>query len=66
MEHEVDEAIDGLVELKGNIMKAINRVPDERERVVLELRYLAFKDWAAIADTLGRMSGRCTGFTKKP
>lgn len=53
MEHEVDEAIDGLVELKGNIMKAINRVPDERERVVLELRYLAFKDWAAIAETLG-------------
>jgi DNA-directed RNA polymerase specialized sigma subunit len=53
MEHEVDEAIDGLVELKGNIMKSINRVPDERERVVLELRYLAFKDWAAIADALG-------------
>lgn len=53
MEHEVDEAIDGLVELKADIMKAISRVPDDRERVVLELRYLAFRDWAAIAETLG-------------
>ena len=24
-----------------------------RERVILELRYLAFKDWASIADALG-------------
>ena len=53
MEQEVDEAIDGLVELKADIMKAISRVPDARERVVLELRYLAFKDWASIADALG-------------
>lgn len=53
MEQEVDEAIDGLVELKADIMKAISRVPDDRERVVLELRYLAFKDWVSIAETLG-------------
>lgn len=53
MEHEVDEDIDHLVELKADIMKAISRVPDDRERVVLEFRYLAFKDWASIAETLG-------------
>lgn len=53
MEHEVDEDIDHLVELKADIMKAISRVPDARERVVLELRYLAFKDWASIADAIG-------------
>lgn len=53
MEHEVDEDIDCLVELKADIMKAISRVPDDRERVVLELRYLAFKDWASIADAIG-------------
>ena len=53
MEHEVDEDIDRLVELKADIMKAISRVPDARERVVLELRYLAFKDWASIADAIG-------------
>lgn len=53
MEHEVDEDIDHLVELKADIMKAISRVPDDRERVVLELRYLAFKDWASIADAIG-------------
>jgi DNA-directed RNA polymerase specialized sigma subunit len=28
-------------------------LPDARERVILELRYLAFKDWASIADALG-------------
>ena len=49
----MDEAIDVLVELKADIMKTISRVPDARERVVLELRYLAFKDWASIADALG-------------
>lgn len=53
MEHEVDEDIDHLVELKADIMKVISRVPDDRERVVLELRYLAFKDWASIADAIG-------------
>ena len=53
MEHEVDEDIDHLVQLKADIMKAVSRVPDARERVVLELRYLAFKDWASIAETLG-------------
>lgn len=53
MEHEVDEDIDHLVELKADIMKAVSRVPDDRERVVLELRYLAFKDWASIADAIG-------------
>ena len=53
MEHEVDEDIDHLVQLKADIMKAVSRVPDDRERVVLELRYLAFKDWASIADAIG-------------
>ena len=53
MEHEVDEDIDHLVDLKADIMKVISRVPDDRERVVLELRYLAFKDWASIADAIG-------------
>ena len=53
MEHEVDEDIDHLVQLKADIMMAVSRVPDARERVVLELRYLAFKDWASIADAVG-------------
>lgn len=53
MKHEVDEAIDGLIELKAAIMKAISRIPDARERVIQELRHLAFKDWASIADALG-------------
>lgn len=53
IEHEVDEDIDHLVQLKADIMKAVSRVPDDRERVVLELRYLAFKDWASIADAIG-------------
>ena len=43
MEHEVDEAIDDLVGLKAAIMKSISQ----------ELRYLAFKNWVAISETLG-------------
>ena len=62
----MDEAIDVLVELKADIMKTISRVPDARERVVLELRYLAFKDWASIADAWGFMSARCTACMTKP
>jgi DNA-directed RNA polymerase specialized sigma subunit len=52
LEREVDEEIDRLVDLKAEIMKTIGQVPNDRERVVLELRYLAFKDWASIAGTL--------------
>lgn len=43
LEREVDEEIDRLVDLKAEIMKTIGQVPNDRERVVLELRYLAFK-----------------------
>lgn len=53
LEHEVNRDVDRLVELKANIMSTINRVPDDRERALLELRYLSFQSWRYIADALG-------------
>ena len=52
LEKEVDEAIDHLVDIKGSIMKAIRKLDDPKERIVLELRYLAFKDWPEIAEKM--------------
>ena len=52
LEKEVDETIDHLVDIKGSIMKAIRKLDDPKERIVLELRYLAFKDWPEIAEKM--------------
>jgi DNA-directed RNA polymerase specialized sigma subunit len=52
LEKEVDETIDHLVDIKGSIMKAIRELNDPKERIVLELRYLAFKDWPEIAEKM--------------
>lgn len=53
LEKEIDEEVDRLVALKRNILKAINRIEDSKERMVLEMRYLNFKDWPDIADKTG-------------
>lgn len=53
LEKEIDEDVDRLVALKRNILKAINRIEDSKERMVLEMRYLNFKDWPDIADKTG-------------
>ena len=52
LEKEVDETIDRLVDIKGCIMKAIRKLDDPKERIVLELRYLALKDWPEIAEKM--------------
>lgn len=49
LEQEVDRDIDHLLEVKVNIMKAIGKIQNPKERVVLELRYLSFQDWQEIA-----------------
>ena len=47
------EQVSALRQLAIKASSTLSPVPDARERVVLELRYLAFKDWASIADALG-------------
>lgn len=48
-ERELDAEIDALVDARREIETVIARVPDERRRTVLELRYLEGLKWDAIA-----------------
>ncbi len=49
LEREVNADIDRLLALKREISTAIKAVPNRDYRLLLELRYLAFKPWAEIA-----------------
>ena len=53
MEREIDKEIDGLIDLKLDIMKRINEVSSPELQAVLDLRYLKFMAWDAIATELG-------------
>jgi DNA-directed RNA polymerase specialized sigma subunit len=41
------------VELKQEIIRVIKMVENPEYRILLELRYLCFKEWRDIADELG-------------
>ena len=48
-EEELNRQIDALVALKMDISRTINRVRNERLRLILEKRYLCFLQWDQIA-----------------
>lgn len=48
-ETELDAQIDRFVDLKAEIQKTIDRLPDQDCRLLLELRYLAMDGWLDIA-----------------
>lgn len=48
-ERIIDEEIDRLVDLKAEIKKMIDEVPNIEYRLILELRYLCFRSWEEIA-----------------
>ena len=52
MEHKIDEEIDSLVDLKGEIRSCINGLDDAEYRVLLTERYINFEDWEKIALTM--------------
>lgn len=52
-ERELDHYIDQLLLLKDEIQAVIDQVPDEKERRLLEMRYLEEKSWSDIAADLG-------------
>ena len=54
MEAEINADIDRLVELKREIGETIRLVEDPELRVLLELRYLCYKDWPEIAGVIHR------------
>ena len=49
LEHEIDEEIDRLVDLKQEIVSLIKQVKNPEYQTLLELRYLNFKTWEQIA-----------------
>jgi DNA-directed RNA polymerase specialized sigma subunit len=49
LEHEIDEEIDRLVDLKQEIVSLIKKVKNPEYQTLLELRYLNFKTWEQIA-----------------
>ena len=53
LEHEINADIDRLVDLKAEARKAINAVSDPVQQLILELRYLCYKPWLEIAETIG-------------
>ena len=53
MENQINEMIDHLVDLKIEITAVIQKVEDPEAGVLLEMRYLCFKQWDAIAVSMG-------------
>jgi len=49
LQAEVQTDVDRLLVLKRNITDAINHVQDTNHKMVLELRYLNYKPWKAVA-----------------
>ena len=46
---EIDKRVDELVEIKHEILSAINEVEDPTLRTLLQLRYINFETWEQIA-----------------
>jgi hypothetical protein len=52
MESEINRDIENLISLKQEIGAAISVVTNPTYRTLLELRYLCFKDWNSISETM--------------
>lgn len=53
LENEVKKDKEELETIKAQIWKAIHAIGNDKVEGVLELRYLAFKNWDEIADSYG-------------
>lgn len=53
LENDINDSINFLVDLKREISKAIEELPEVTLRTVLGLRYLCFYSWDRIAEEMG-------------
>lgn len=53
LEEEINRDIDRLVDLKAEARRIISRVKEPDQQLVLELRYLCYKQWSEIMAELG-------------
>ena len=52
MEGELDHDIDALVDLKREMTRLIKEVKNPQYQLILEMRYLTYKNWREIAESL--------------
>ena len=53
LEAEISRSVDQLIELRREIMHAIDAVPNAEYRTLLSMRYLSFRSWQDIAESMG-------------
>ncbi len=53
LQHEINDDIDRLVDLKREIMRLIKAIPNAEYQLILEKRYLCFMTWEQIAVDMG-------------
>ena len=53
LENEINRDIDRLVDLKAEVRQMIAALENPEQQLILELRYLCFKQWSAIMEEMG-------------
>lgn len=53
LENEINRDIDRLVDLKREARDVISTLSDPEQQLILELRYLCYKSWDDIIETMG-------------
>ena len=53
LEREINRDIDRLVDLKAEVRTLIAALDNPEQQLILELRYLCFKQWSAIMEEMG-------------
>lgn len=53
LQHEINDDIDQLVDLKREIMRLVKAMPNTEYQLILEKRYLCFMTWEQIAVDMG-------------
>ncbi len=53
LEEEINGEIDRLVDLKTEVRRRIEAIPDERYKTILSAKYLCYQTWEQIADGMG-------------
>ena len=52
LENEINRDIDRLVDLKAEVRQLIAALENPEQQLILELRYLCFKQWSAIMEEI--------------
>lgn len=62
IEEEINKDIDELYEVKKEIINVIKQVPNEKQRWLLELKYINGKSWVSVSVTMGMSEDHVKGY----